>query len=200
MERLGKTALKRRNDSSVKLKTYSRDQNLTVEDRYKEFLEFLPNQTRVPCAIMKIGIVAGSIKAVSPLHDSIETRDIQVLRNQKRIEDTPTANLTPRMLSEFRRYMSRLHKNNNLNKSDRYCIGSIINISNLGAYPKNAGDFSLASSDEGRYQGIRLESVDKYDLTTSQENTNDRLVSPSSGKGIRERKREVQDDIELDKI
>lgn len=180
----------------IKLEIQSR--KLRVGSRYEEFLEFFPDGTRVPCALMKIGFIAGNMETTPGT--------IQILRNQEKIENTPTANLSPKMLSEFRRYMSRLHKSNNLTKSDKHCIGSIITASDLGAYPKNAGEFSLAASDKGSYQGIRVVSdADKYDLdggqTISQEKTNkNKSGSRSPEEEIREHREAVQNDVELDKI
>lgn len=186
------------NKKQLELNPSTRLMRIRASDRYKYFLRSLPNGTRVPCALMKIGIITGDIQA--------ETHSIQVIRDQEKIEGTPTADLSPRMLSEFRRYMSHLHENNNLLESDKKCIGSIITVSSLGTYPKNAGDFNPVVSDKKQYHGICVKSyTDKYDLdeieTISQKNIKEmKSKSPPPEEEIRKHREAVQDDVELDKI
>lgn len=206
MKRLGPVDLKKSkrrpkygsNKVQIGLSPPERLMRIEVSDRYRYFLRSFPDGTRVPCALMKIGIIADEIKA--------KTHSLRVERDQNKIKETPTTDLSARMLSEFRRYMSHLHRNNDLPDTDKKCIGNIITISNLGAYPKTAGDFRPAVSDKKQYQGIRVESyTDKYDLdeveAISQETPNKRgIESPPPEKEIREHRKAVQDDVELDKV
>lgn len=206
MECLGPVYLRRSESKSrygsdkirIRLKLSSGTTKFKLNDRYKYFLRSFPDETRVPCALMKIGVITGDVQA--------ETHSIRVMREQEKIKETPTTDLSAKMLSEFRRYMSHLHRNNNLPESDKKCIGKIITISNLGEYPKTAGDFSPVVRDDQQYQGIQVESyTDKYDLdeveAISQETANKKGVeSHPPEEDIREHRKAVQDDVELDKV
>ena len=186
------------NEKQIELDPPDNLMRIGISDRYKYFLRSLPDSTRIPCALMKIGIIAGDIQA--------ETHSIQVMKGQEKIKNTPIVDLSPRMLSEFRRYMSLLNESNNLSQSDNKCIGSIITVSRLGTYPKNAGDFSSVVPDGRKYQGIRVKSyTDKYGLDEiepiSQETTKEMgSESPPPEEEIRKHRESVQDDVELDKI
>lgn len=206
MNRLGPICLKKSEKRSkrsgynqqIQFDTPGRGMRIEVSDRYKYFLRSLPNGIRIPCALMKIGIIAGEIQG--------KTHSIQVIKKKEKIKNTPIMDPSPVILSDFRRYMSGLHKNNNLSDSSKNLIGNIISISNLGDYPKNAGNFSLVVPSDRSYQGIHVKSyTDKYDLDEiepiSQKISKEtRSESPPPEKEIREHREAVQDDVELDKI
>ncbi|TKX86471.1 hypothetical protein EXE43_08235 [Halorubrum sp. SS5] len=193
-----KRSIRSGNNQQVQFDTPDRGMRIEVSDRYKYFLRSLRNGTRIPCALMKIGIIAGEIQA--------KTHSIQVVKKEEKIKNTPVVDSSPIILSEFRRYMSSLQKNNSLSDSSKKLIGNIINISKLGNYPKNAGDFCIVVPSDRDYQGIRVKSyTDKYDLDEiepiSQNISKEtRSGSPPPEEEIREHRKAVQDDVELDKV
>lgn len=186
-----------KNKKRIGLKSSDGKIKIATNNRYEHLLRSFPDNVRVPDALIKIGVIAGDIQ--------IDRHDIRVIRVQEKIVETPTTDLSSKMLSEFRRYMSKLHKNRDLSEPDKKCIGTIINVSDLGSHPKNAGEFKTKISGKKQYQGIRIESHgDKFNLderkSISRKNPNGTGGAFPSKEEFRKHREAVQDDVELDKI
>lgn len=125
-----------------------------ITDRYWKVVRHLPKRYKIPSSLVKIGIITDDIynrRAKTNVDTSIES-----------INKTPEAQLTPKVLSEFRRFMVEL-LDDDLKQSEKYSIGQIIDVSDLNIYPLNAGGFGHGSSTN--YRGIQVEMPHEKFLT-----------------------------------
>lgn len=169
----------------------------SVSQRYWNVIKRLPNNERVPEALMKIGLISGDIRAK-------ETRPgikISVDKSTYSSKRTPEVDSSPRLLCRFREYMLNLCRNNTLSNTDKQCIGEIITYSGLYLYPTNVDGSIVGSNVDGDYRDIVYDTaVDEFGLDESYEEyvsrgkkNNKKIVN--SENELKERRDKIQDDI-----
>ena len=140
-----------------------------ITNRYWEVVRHLPEKCKIPSSLAKIGIIT----------DNIYNRDYETIvdTSMESINKIPEASVTPKVLSEFRRFLVRL-LDDDLTESQKRSIGKIIDTANLNIYPLNADGFEPRP--DTIYRGIRVKRpheqfLDEKEYTTEAYNQNSKV-------------------------
>ena len=117
-----------------------------ITNRYWEVVRHLPEECKVPSSLAKVGVIT----------DDIYNKDYEttVDTSIESINKTPKAQVTPKVLSEFRRFLVKL-LDDDLKEPQKHNIGKIIDTADLNIYPLNAEGFEHRP--DTTYYGMEVE-------------------------------------------